>query len=418
MKFRNERSSSARRAARIRRARVDAEEADGAIAARVQRAVRREAAQRLRDHRALHRVEAWSGSPLPWCGCGFGVTTSSGIAEIPAEAVEVAEDVAARARRLAVARGQHGVVEERPPRDDRGRLGVVQRVRLERRARGRVDHRDRVVEAREHVEPAARLVEHEAGRAAAGRDVARAGGRRVVGRLERRVLERRGAEHADLRGAERRDVHGARGRHDHLERRREAVVLLVGGRRIRTREQLAVVDVRVQVLRIDGARARIDHADARLGDVALHGAAAEHAGPLEARQVRRLGVRDVELPAGRVQRHVEQDRADVREGRGRDRRERVRVRPRRRRDRADRRARRRSSRGRARRATRRVGGSNFTIRLVSGAGAPAAFVLGPGRPPGAVAPPGVVQGPAAVKPSQTAASLIAVVWLPEWKAAT
>src|SRR5262245_61476604 len=65
-----------------------------------------------------------------------------------------------------------------------------------------------------------------------------------------------------------------------------------------------------------------------------------------------------------------------------------------------------------------VVGSNFTIRLVSGAGAPAAFVLGPGRPPGAVAPPGVVQGPAAVNPSQTAASLIAVVWLPDWKAAT
>jgi hypothetical protein len=67
---------------------------------------------------------------------------------------------------------------------------------------------------------------------------------------------------------------------------------------------------------------------------------------------------------------------------------------------------------------RPVGGSNFTIRLVSGAAAPAAFVLGPGRPPGAVAPPGVVHVPAVVKPSQTAASLIAVVWLPEWKAAT
>src|SRR5262245_53984278 len=67
---------------------------------------------------------------------------------------------------------------------------------------------------------------------------------------------------------------------------------------------------------------------------------------------------------------------------------------------------------------RPVGGSNFTIRLVSGAGAPAALVLGPGRPPGAVAPPGVVQGPAAVNPSQTAFALIAVVWLPDWKAAT
>src|SRR5688572_616206 len=65
-----------------------------------------------------------------------------------------------------------------------------------------------------------------------------------------------------------------------------------------------------------------------------------------------------------------------------------------------------------------VGGSNFTIRPVSGAAAPAAFVLGPGRPPGAVAPPGVVQDPAVVKPSQTADSWIAAVWLPEWKAPT
>src|SRR5262245_59547299 len=67
---------------------------------------------------------------------------------------------------------------------------------------------------------------------------------------------------------------------------------------------------------------------------------------------------------------------------------------------------------------RPVGGSNFTIRLVSGARSPAAFVLGPGRPPGAVAPPGVVQGPAAVKPAQTAFSLIAGAWLPGGKAAT
>src|SRR5262245_57931162 len=64
------------------------------------------------------------------------------------------------------------------------------------------------------------------------------------------------------------------------------------------------------------------------------------------------------------------------------------------------------------------GGSNFTIRLVSGAATPSAFVLGPGSPPGAVAPPGVVHGAAAVNPSQTASSWIAVVWLPDMNAAT
>ena len=74
----------------------------------------------------------------------------------------------------------------------------------------------------------------------------------------------------------------------------------------------AVVDVLVQVLRVDGRSAGgIDHGDARLGEVALHGAAAVDAGALEAHVVRQLGVGDVELPGDRVHDHVEQDRADA-----------------------------------------------------------------------------------------------------------
>ena len=50
-----------------------------------------------------------------------------GVAEVPRQAVEVAEDVAARARGFAVAGGEVGVVQERPAVDDAGGLGVVQR---------------------------------------------------------------------------------------------------------------------------------------------------------------------------------------------------------------------------------------------------------------------------------------------------
>src|SRR5262245_65282597 len=72
---------------------------------------------------------------------------------------------------------------------------------------------------------------------------------------------------------------------------------------------------------------------------------------------------------------------------------------------------------------------NLTMTPVSGAAADAAFVLGPGTPPGtiplgkghAVAPAGGGSGvpdPAEAKPLRTHVSRIEVVWLPEWNAAT
>ena len=83
----------------------------------------------------------------------------------------------------------------------------MQRDAARSRARvAEVDDLDRVVEAGQHVQPAARLVEHEAARAAAAhRDVVRAGARRVEGV----VLELGGVEHADLARAERGDVERA-----------------------------------------------------------------------------------------------------------------------------------------------------------------------------------------------------------------
>src|SRR5262245_4753896 len=52
-----------------------------------------------------------------------------GIAEVPGEVVHVSEDVAARARSLAVARKPRGVVEQRPPLDHRRRFRIWRRHR-------------------------------------------------------------------------------------------------------------------------------------------------------------------------------------------------------------------------------------------------------------------------------------------------
>ena len=90
-----------------------------------------------------------------------------GVAEVPSEAVEVGEDVAAGARGIAVARGEARVVEKVPAVDDARGLGVVERdVRLLVAGRG-ADDREGVVEARQHVELRAALVEDDARRAAA-----------------------------------------------------------------------------------------------------------------------------------------------------------------------------------------------------------------------------------------------------------
>ena len=74
----------------------------------------------------------WNGWPTAdraRAGWGSASTTSSGLPRSQAEAVEVAEDVAARARRLAVARGEARVVEEAAgPSTTSRRLGIVQRV--------------------------------------------------------------------------------------------------------------------------------------------------------------------------------------------------------------------------------------------------------------------------------------------------
>src|SRR5215470_4934013 len=107
------------------------------------------------------------------------------VSQVPGEAVEVAEDVARGAGGLAVARRFAGVVEKpaagrhaRRLRIEEGQMGDLQ-------TRARIDDGDRVVEAREGVEPMARLVEHEPGRSAAAH-------RNVIGRAryERVVLER------------------------------------------------------------------------------------------------------------------------------------------------------------------------------------------------------------------------------------
>src|SRR5262249_57769688 len=74
-----------------------------------------------------------------------------GIAEVPGEVVIVSEDVAARARSLAVARKPRGVVEHRPPLDHRRWFRIGQRRFRDLLLRGEIDHFQRVVEASHHV---------------------------------------------------------------------------------------------------------------------------------------------------------------------------------------------------------------------------------------------------------------------------
>ena len=192
MKLRNERSSSQGEPLGFGAQASTPKKPFDAVAAPVQRAVRRHAAQRLRESSGPSsggtcRLRA----RCPGAAAGCVVTTSSGLPRSQPRLSRSPKMWQLEHEASPLPEVSDGVVEERPPVDDRRRLGVVQRVRRERRLRGRVDHVHRVVEAREHVEAVVRLVEHEAGRAAAGRDVVRARGRRVEVGLERRVLERR-----------------------------------------------------------------------------------------------------------------------------------------------------------------------------------------------------------------------------------
>src|SRR5262249_34364203 len=107
--------------------RVPARRRAGAAAAPVHRSPDAHPAQRLRRHGAVHRVEgagrardadtraatAHAQAASRGTDCCSGHRTER-IAQIPREAVEVAEDVAARARRVAVPGGVAPVVEEGP----------------------------------------------------------------------------------------------------------------------------------------------------------------------------------------------------------------------------------------------------------------------------------------------------------------
>ena len=188
-------------------ARVDARhESAGAIAAPVHRAVRRHAAQRLGRERTLHRMEVRRRRSTYCRGSGSGSASrppsgsprSHARSSTSPKTWQLAHDASPL---LDVERG---VVEERPPRDDARRLRIVAAAPAAGLAPVVASSTSTAfVEARQDVEPAARLVEHEAARAAA-RDARCA--RDGVGRRTCPCLERGGVEHADACRAERRDV--------------------------------------------------------------------------------------------------------------------------------------------------------------------------------------------------------------------
>src|SRR5262249_10805727 len=252
-----------------------------AVAAPVHRAVVRHAAQALGGHRTLQRVEGRVGR-LDLEGERIRDDDVVGVPEVPRQAVEVAEDVAARARGLAVAGRQPGVVEAGPPvQDGRGLRRVDRQVRdlLRRRE---LHHRDGVVEAGEDVGPVVRVVEHDAGGAATAEGDVRGGAG-----YEGVALQLARADYAERARAERRDVERrADGGARHAERRREAALLHAGGR-----GPLRVVDVLVQVTREDVRP--IEYRDPGLVQMTLDGGATEgESGTFEAHLVPRIGVAD------------------------------------------------------------------------------------------------------------------------------
>ncbi len=247
---------------------ADAEEAVGAVAAPVHRAAVPEAAQGLRGHGALHGMELVDVGAAVHVGAGGDRELDGhrarrdvvvGIAEIPRQLIEIAEDVTARARRFAVAGRDRRVVQHRAAGLHDDRLRVVDRDVGDFLFRRGVDHGDGVVEAREDVEAGIGLVEHQPRRPpAAHHDVIRRA------RHERVVLERRRVEDADLARAERGDVERRAVRADrHADRRRETL----GDGARRTRHHL-IVDVLVQVARRD--RRPVQYGDARLGEMPAH----------------------------------------------------------------------------------------------------------------------------------------------------
>ena len=137
----------------------------GSVAAPVHRSLIRQTAQGLRRHRPFQRVKRNEEARRSQ-GVGVGLHDVVRVAEVPGEAVEVGEDMAGRARRLAVARGEACVVQERPPLDHLRRLGVVQRVLADLVPGRGVDHLHRIVEAGQHIEAMVGFVERHSRRAA------------------------------------------------------------------------------------------------------------------------------------------------------------------------------------------------------------------------------------------------------------
>ena len=248
-----------------------------------------------------------------------------GIAEVPGEVVHVAEDVAACAARLAIAAGQVRVVEERTAGDHVVRLGVGERNTLGLGLRCGLDHAQRIIEARRHVELVS-VHEHARGATAADSDVIAGKDGEGVGFEARHVVD------ADPSGAEARNVDRvAVGREGHAEGRRETAVL--DARRDRDG---SVGDVLVQVARRDGRSDGVEDRDPRLSEIAAHRCRLTDrlqrvvrdviARPFESHVVLGIGVRHEELAGGRMHGHVEERGADPDEGRpDLGRRDRVRV---------------------------------------------------------------------------------------------
>ena len=274
------------------------------------------AAEGLRRHRTLQRVEVLVDRRRKIEGADGEVQRVvenyrvEGIAEIPGQRVQVAVDVATATGRLAIARGQIGVVHEDTARHHLRRLGIGQPQVAGLRATRQIDDGDAVVGTGQHVELAAGLVQGETGWPAASDDdvVARA-------RREGVVVHLAGRKDRHLVRPLRSEINRAAVIADDESARQGQTVGLYTRRCWRH----GVVDVLVQVPGLHGIRHRIDHRYARLVLPAEHGGERaagtdQRARALEAHLVLGLGVGHIEL-ARRTHRHIKQHGAHMGVGR-------------------------------------------------------------------------------------------------------
>ena len=140
--------------------------ASGTISAPMRRAILRHATQRLRGHRALHRMKLWRGArAVTHVRVGVIFLRVIRVTQVPRQMIQVTKGVARRTRIGAIARAEIRVVENASTALHALTVGCEQRCGFEHGETTSVDHAHAVRHMRIHKQARARRVQREPGRA-------------------------------------------------------------------------------------------------------------------------------------------------------------------------------------------------------------------------------------------------------------